>query len=183
MLLLREAVKVVAAVDGGEGEEDQAFDEDGAFELDGEVVQAVEVLVGGGVGGGVVDFGVELLGERGAVVLHAGHHGELRVGGEAEHRNDDGKLSGADRVGVALGCDQDQREDEVEDACGFAETVELEQRAAHDEPGLEGVGQVLEGDLCDKAEEDERADPGGEADESEGAEEDSHKRQGIGNRE
>jgi hypothetical protein len=76
-LLLREAVKVIASMDGGEGEQEQAFDEDGAFELDGEVVETVEVLVRGGVGGGFIDFGVELLGERGTVTLHAGHYGEL----------------------------------------------------------------------------------------------------------
>ena len=44
-------------------EQAKQLDEDGAFELDGEVVEAVEVLVSRCIGGGLVDFGVELLGE------------------------------------------------------------------------------------------------------------------------
>ena len=54
--LAGEAVKVVATVDGGEDQEEQAFDEDCAFYADGEMVEALEVVVSRGVERGYGDF-------------------------------------------------------------------------------------------------------------------------------
>ena len=54
--LAGEAVEVVAAVDGGEDQEEQAFDEDCAFYADGEAMEALEVIVSRGVRRSCGDF-------------------------------------------------------------------------------------------------------------------------------
>ena len=78
-----------------ETDQQDAADEDRAFELDGEAVQAIEVTVGRGIGWG----GGYVAAEGEAVGLHAGQDGEVRVAVSEQHDEDDEDFDSAERGG------------------------------------------------------------------------------------
>ena len=162
---------VVALVEGREAEQEDAGDEDAGFELDGEVVEPLEVLASGRGEGSGGDVAAE--GE--AVSLHAGHDGELGVAGDAEHGDDDEDFERAGDMAVALGGDEGERGDEIDGAGNEADVVERSEGATDDSAGGVGVGKDSEGDAGDgEREEENAADPGGEREQTEDAEEGRH---------
>lgn len=110
---------------GEEADEDDAAEKDAAFDLLGDVVEALEVEAGGVGDVGLLDDAAGLC----AVAFHGGEDAELRPGGGGEHG--EGKERGGERRSAEVGAfgkpekdgaDEDERcgdeADGVKDADG-----------------------------------------------------------------